>query len=421
MSVQKQQAYEDLLANPFVKNALNPFWQSDEADLLQFVWDLECNATQDWEEYDDHAGGMPYEIVRKIWLRRNAVILYNEVNQIYPWSIVPELVDGSYAFYTPDMLKHLMGWDEGENAQDGPVWSEPKPGRFSTILYQPDSDSYLFSGSRNPATAMHLAHEIFAKYSPSGPLEALYSIVDEMWAMGWQHEAPGNSADYFGIGGGVDLQTRWALKRTGCHGVSSTIQEVLSAMGVPAAKASFDAHSGLWIEFASGVKVLPSGDDFFAVGKFVATPDIFFTPEQLAKWAESSKAIYWWQTKGTSFECYVAYMIALTHFLTWFSLVDNDEPDEQETEALKELKVEFCNYQQNCLVPESTGCNSKIFNAITKPFKTTIAECFDSDWHAEHGGDAVELEVYIGDDPEFLALLAGVEAYYTDENSCQPT
>lgn len=418
MSAEKEQAYEDLLANIHIQVALSPLLPDEKADLLQFVWELECNATQEWDEYGDNGeyppGGLSYETVRKIWLRRNAVILYNEANQIYPWSIVPELVDGSYVFYTPDMLNHLMRWDEGPNEPDGPVWNEPKAGRFSNILYQPLGDSYTFTGNRNPATAMQIAHTILAKYAPSSPVEALYASIDEMWAMDWKHSITNeNSTKYFGLKN-VDLQTHWALRRSGCSAIARAIQEVMRAMGIPAARASLGGHSGVWIEFVSGVKVLPSGDHLFGIGRFVATPDIFYSPKQLADWGNSDEAIYWWSVKKVGFQCYVSYRISVDYYLKWFALYEYEGDDPRQVKARGELKIHFCNYLQKCLVPGVFGCNSLIYNAVTKPFKASYTgNCFDGEWYEANADKAEELEVYLTDDDDFAYWLTKLEGYYS--------
>ncbi len=401
---EKLSAYQGLLANEVLSGILN-LAAGETESLLQFVWELECNATQQWSEFDDISlMGIDFEVVRKIWLRRVAVALYNEVNEVYPWSIVPVPGNengGDALAFTEDMAEKLLGWHPVPPGAYPAMWEEPSLGYYFDFTQDLDGS---FSGSnnisRNPVVELFIAHQILANYQPATPLDAAYAVVEQMRSMGWKHETPAFSTYALELPPSK-LQTLWALKRTGCHRSCAVVGSVLRSMGIASAHLrNGAAHSALRIELPAGPQLLFDGDNIYdVVLANLPTHHSFCTPEKILGWV-ANVPLEWepWDPN-----CYLQWMLNKESMLVWFSYYDDPVYGEF-------LKTHCCSLFTWCL-PKGLGCQGPLYG-LFKPFKPQgYEDCPYNDEGAEW---------YLKDEPEIDWWLWEVlYPYFVGE--CPPT
>jgi hypothetical protein len=376
--------------------------KNEKSALMTFVHELECNAVQEWAEFDDIGVSLlTLQDVRKIWLRRVAVWLYQEVNQIYPWSLMP-VNDGDVGDptqFSPDLLAKLLAFSIGQDGMDPAPWEDPLPEDYMDIKYAPFSGGYFFAGvnSPNPAIEMLIAHEIKKLYEPETPLDALYAFIEHLRAIHWQHEPGDYSAEALGFTN-VTLATYWALRRTGCHSMVDVARNVLRAFGIPVCRTTLAGHSGFRVSLPTGDLVMLHGDDVYRTGlNYIPAHESFFTPAECLEWATTLPAA--WPVYWLGSACSVFFHHDKQCYLRWFKYYDDPAFGQ-------ELKSEFCQIVNWCLKGKTCD-SSELYTALFKSYSAGIMGC-------PKGPDSVSLI----DDDEIMLWYDKLEKYYETAGQC---
>ena len=375
--------YLAIIDSPAVASALD-LAPGEKDVLLEAAWQLECNSLQSWSEFDSLTF-LTFEEARRLWLRRAAVFLYNNVHDVYPWKW--------YEFPAPH-LQLLLGFNVAEDAPKPAPWEEPAPNNFMDIWVAYGDQYWLGDSSPNPAIEMLIAHEIYKAFAPTTPQAAAYALVEHMHATGWVHETESFSAGDLGLDG--SLATLWALRRTTCHISASIVRSVLRAFGVPVAKITLYFHSGIVVRLPDGDLVMPSADELCqAPLKYLPAHESFWTAAQCQEWAQSSPA--GWGPEWENTACSFNFQKDKDILLRWFQYCADPVYGAQ-------LKTQYCQMVTWCWV-EGKACTSWLHKWLHEPYDIAVLPCPD--------------DVLLIDDPDIVSwVYEKLYAYYMGK--CPP-
>ncbi|MFH0713418.1 MAG: hypothetical protein V1722_03070 [Candidatus Micrarchaeota archaeon] len=243
--------YEQFLQNPRVTMAIGTLDAADKATLLNAITQLENHDTASWSEFDgkdywdsQEYWTLPLADTRKIWLRRVAFSLFQELHKNVPWSILD---------YSDAELKYLLSYCVDT--------LDARPGFISAAPYAHyGCQSYLYKDyakkvapelifEPNPLRTNEISLEIMNSYDFANQRELIDLLVSRLREMNWGHIQ--SDADYSYLVNGqqhnmaTTIDRLYSLKRGGSGWNSIFLGALLRGWNIPVHVGAINGHGSV--------------------------------------------------------------------------------------------------------------------------------------------------------------------------------